>query len=145
VKSKYAAEKYDSVASAETLILGERTVEMSNVNYSQNVHQTEKISFGESEGEIVHLTENQFTVGGRNSELGSSACVGICCSMSCWFANAADLDHISAVKVGAVFRQKMIEYTTLWDRHDYGTISVEECLSLEPFKELFSHMIEEIF
>ena len=72
------------------------------------------ISFGESEGEIVHLTEeNQFTVGGRNSELGSSACVGICCSMVCWFANAADLDHISAVKVGAVFRQKIIEYTAM--------------------------------
>ena len=42
VKSKYAAEEYDSVASAETFILGEITVEMSNVNYSQNVYQTEK-------------------------------------------------------------------------------------------------------
>jgi len=57
VKRKYAAEEYDSVASAETFILGERTVEMSNVNYSQNVYQTEKkTSFRESEGEIVHLT-----------------------------------------------------------------------------------------
>ena len=63
VKNKYVAEEYDSVGS---FILGERTVEMSNVNYSQNVHQTEKTSFDESEGEIVHLTENQFTVGGRN-------------------------------------------------------------------------------
>ena len=45
VKSKYAAEEYDSVASAETLILGERTAEMSDVNYSQNVHQTERNKF----------------------------------------------------------------------------------------------------
>jgi len=52
---------------------------------------------------------------------------------------------ISTAEVGAVFRQKMIEYTAMWDRHDYGTISVEECLSLEPFKELSSHMMEEKF
>ena len=62
VKNKYVAEEYDSVVSFWVKELSRCQMLIIHRTYIRQ----KKTSFDESEGEIVHLTENQFTVGGRN-------------------------------------------------------------------------------
>ena len=90
-----------------------------------DVNKVIETSYMENYIKYFKLKSNQFTVGDRNPEIGSSSCMGICFKIASeYFVN--HLVHSDIDSVITKYVDVMEEMTLLWDLKNLGVVSFQD-------------------